>query len=180
MIDTDFIVWKPLAFDEALAVAHREGLYCGIYPERPFFNMDANYQFPPEWDWTVMPCNTAILYIAGKEFKDYYTSEAIRFMRNLRETKDITAEMVFAEQRLLAMCAAAKGVGIQSLLDIGNPEAQNSFTHIWGFKGEVNTNQEKRRELCIDCIERIIYDFPDEAAVLGQIESLKPYLEAMR
>jgi hypothetical protein len=98
-------------------------------------------------------------------------------MRNLRETKDITAEMVFAEQRLLAMCAAARGIVIKALLDIENAEMQNSFTHIWGYKGELSGNQEKRRELCVDCIERIISDFPDEAAVLEQIESLRPYRE---
>jgi hypothetical protein len=117
------------------------------------------------------------MYIASEEFKDYYTSESIRFMRNLRETKDITAEMVFAEQRLLAMCAAARGIGIKALLDIEKLEVQNSFTHIWGLKGGLYTNQEKRRELCLDCINRIISDFPDEATVLGQIESLKPYRE---
>jgi hypothetical protein len=180
MIDTDLIVWKSLAFDTsgaALAVAHREDLNSTIYPEKPFFNMDANYRFPPEWDWTILPCNTALLYIASEEFKDYYTSESIRFMRNLRETKDITAEMVFAEQRLLAMCAAAREIDINTLLNIEDIETQNSFTHIWGFKGELSGNQEKRRELCLDCINRIISDFPDETAVLGQIENLKPYWE---
>jgi hypothetical protein len=181
MIDTDFIVWKPLAADisGALAVAHREGLSGRIYPEKPFFNMDGNYEFPPEWDWTVLPCNTAFLYIAGEDFKNYYTSESVRFMRNLRETKDITAEMVFAEQRLLAMCAAARGVNIKTMLDIDNLEEQNSFTHIWGFKSELQTNLEKRRAFCFDCIARIISDFPNETEVLRQIETLKPYSEAI-
>ena len=45
-----------------IAVVHREDLYGGIYPEKSFFNMDRNYQFPAEWDWTVLPCNTALLY----------------------------------------------------------------------------------------------------------------------
>jgi hypothetical protein len=179
MIDTDFIVWKPLAADisgEALATAHREGLYGGIYPEKQFFTMDTNYRFPSCWDWTVLPCNTALLYIAHEELKDYYTSESIRFMRNLREYKDITAEMVFAEQRLLAMCAVAKEITIKSLLDIDNLETQNSFTHLWGFKKELQTDQEKRREFCLDCIARVASDFPDETASVKRIESLKPYL----
>jgi hypothetical protein len=179
MIDTDFIVWKSLDADinsMALAVAHREDICSEIYPEKPFFNIDRNYQFPNEWDWTALPCNTAFLYINNKQFKEYYTSESIRFMRNLRETKNITAEMVFAEQRILAMCAAAKGVFINTLLDTDNLDAQNAFTHVWGFKRELQTNREKRRDFCLNCIKRIIYDFSEETAVLKKIESLKPYM----
>jgi hypothetical protein len=180
MLDTDFIVWKSIAADidsEKLAVVHREGLNDEIYPEKAFFNMDENYRFPEEWDWTVLPCNTALLYIADEQFKEYYTSQSIRFMRNLRETKNITAEMVFAEQRLLSMCAAARGIKIKTLLDIDNLKTQNVFTHIWGLKRELLKYPEKRREFCVNCVKRIIYDFPKEETVLEKIESLKPYLD---
>jgi len=180
MIDTDFIVWKPLAADtigEKLAVVHRESLSSEIYPEKAFFNMDGNYQFPADWDWTVLPCNTALLYIADEQFKEYYTSESIRFMRNLRETKNITAEMVFAEQRLLAMCAAARGIQIKTLLDIDHLDTQNAFTHVWGLKRELQMNQEKRREFCLNCVGRITSDFPEQKAVLDKIENMKPYME---
>jgi len=138
--------------------------------------MDSNYQFPAEWDWTALPCNTALLYIGDEQFKEYYTSESIRFMRNLRETKNITAEMVFAEQRLLAMCATARRIQIKTFLDIDNLETQNAFTHVWGFKRELHVNWEKRHEFCINCVERIISDFPEERTVLEKIESLKPYI----
>ena len=180
MIDTDFIVWKSLAADtknEKLAVAHREDLSGEIYPEKAFFNMDKSYQFPAEWDWTALPCNTALLYIADEQFKEYYTSESIRFMRNLRETKNITAEMVFAEQRLLAMCAAAKGIKVKTLLNADTLESQNAFTHVWGLKRELNTNGDKRRDFCLNCVKRIIFDFPEETFVLEKIESLKPYID---
>jgi len=180
MLDTDFIVWKSL--DAAvngvtLAAAHREDLYGEIYPEKSFFNMDEHYQFPAEWDWTVLPCNTALLYINDEKFKEYYTSESIMFMRNLRESKNITAEMVFAEQRLLAMCAAVKGIRIKSLLDTANLGTQNSFTHVWGLKKELQTNMKKRREFCVSCVKRIQSDFPEETAVLEKIESLRIYFK---
>jgi len=180
MIDTDFIVWKSLAADingVALAVAHLENISDGIYPEKTFFKMEEQYCFPPEWDWTALPCNTALLYIADEQLKDYYTEESFRFMRNLRKTKDITVEMVFAEQRLLAMCAAAKGIQIKPLLDINNLDTQNTFTHIWGLKRELQTDKKQRREFCLNCIERIISDFPEEKTVLKKIESLKYYME---
>ena len=182
MIDTDFIVWRSLAADingVTLAVAHREGLYDGIYPEKQFFKTDEKYQFPAEWDWTVLPCNTALLYIGDEQFKEYYTSESIKFMRNLRETKNITAEMVFAEQRLLAMCASARGIQIKTMLDTANLETQNSFTHIWGFKKELQADKEKRRRFCLSCVKRIRYDFPEEIPVLEKIESLKPYVDVV-
>jgi hypothetical protein len=141
------------------------------------FIMDGNYQFPAEWDWTALPCNTALLYIADEQFKEYYTSESIGFMRNLRETKNITAEMVFAEQRLLAMCAAAKGIKVKTLLNADNLDNQNAFTHVWGLKRELHTNLKKRRDFCLNCVERIISDFPEETLVLEKIESLKPYMK---
>jgi len=183
MIDTDFIVWKSLAAcvnGVTLAAAHREDISAEIYPEKTFFNMDKNYRFPAEWDWFVLPCNTALLYIADEQFKEYYTSESIRFMRNLRETKNITAEMVFAEQRILAMCAAARGIQIETLLDINNLDTQNAFTHVWGLKNELRANKEKQRKFCLDCVERIISDFPEEKAVLDNIESLRSYMEEIK
>jgi hypothetical protein len=181
MIDTDFIVWKSLITEiknEKLAVAHREDINAEIYPEKSFFNMDVNYRFPPEWDWTVLPCNTALLYIADECLKEYYTSESIRFMQNLLKTKNTTAEMVFAEQRLLAMCATAKGIKIKTFLDINSLETQVSFTHVWGLKSELQTNREKRREFCLSCVRRISIDFPEEINVLKKIECLKSYIEA--
>ena len=182
MLDTDFIVWESLAArtnDVTLAVAHREDINDEIYPEKSFFNVDMNYTFPAEWDWSVLPCNTALLYIGDEHFRDYYTSESIRFMRNLRETRNITAEMVFAEQRLLAMCAAAKGITVKTLVDTANPDTQKSFTHVWGLKRELQINPAKRREFCLDCMGRIAGDFPEEAAVLKKIKNMEPYLEAI-
>ena len=181
MIDTDFIVWKPLYAeikDETLAVAHREGICAEIYPEKSFFNMDIKYEFPSEWDWKALPCNTALLYIADEKFKDYYTSESIRFMQNLCETKNITAEMVFAEQRLLAMCAESKGINIKTFLNVNNLESQDTFTHVWGLKSELHANCEKRRDFCLSCARRLSNDFPEETATLKKIECLKPYMGA--
>jgi len=182
VVDTDFIVWKSLSDKikgEKLAVIHRERINGLWYPEKAFFNMDKSYRFPDEWDWTVLPCNTALLYIGDERFKNYYTSESIKFMRNLRETKNITAEMVFAEQRLFAMCAAARGIKVKTFLDALDTDkfdGQDSFTHVWGFKGELKKNRKKRRDFCMDCVERIKYDFPEEMPVLEKIENLKPYV----
>lgn len=179
MIDTDFIVWKPITdfTDSAsLVVAHREDIFPIVYPDKYFFDMSMDYHFPDEWDWSILPCNTALLYVSDEAFKEYYTSEAIRFMKNLRGSKNVTAEMVFAEQRLLAMCAAARNIQINTFLDINNIKTQDFFTHIWGLKSELHINRKKRREFCLLCIKKIAKEFPEEIPVLEKIENLKQFM----
>lgn len=178
MIDTDFIVWKPIVTglrEAKLAVIHREPINNEIYPGKTFFDMKNGYRFSDAWDWSVLPCNTAFLYTADEEFKEYYTGESIRFMKNLRDKKDIIAEMVFAEQRLLAMCAQEKNVPITSLLNPRELDNQGSFTHIWGYKSTLAANKNARRNFCRKCISRIIHEFPAEKENLEKINILKSY-----
>jgi hypothetical protein len=182
MIDTDFIVWEPLdrdLSDTPLAVIHRETISDEIYPPKSFFQMHDAYMFPTEWDWSVLPCNTAFLYIADENIKAYYTNQSIAFMKNLQRSNNITAEMVFAEQRLLAMCASAWGIDIKSLLDLNNLEKQACFTHIWGLKSILQTVPDKRKSFCLNCINRIINDFPEEIVTLRRIESLSRYFDSI-
>ena len=182
MLDTDFIVWKSIAdtiHGKTLVVTHRENINTCIYPEKSFFNMAAGYHFPAEWNWLALPCNTALLYIANNEFKEYYTSESIRFMRNLQKSVDITAEMVFAEQRLLAMCAFVKKIPIATFLNKDSLDTQDYFTHVWGLKSELQTYEFIRREFCLSCVKRIAIDFPEEISVLKKIDSLKAYIEVI-
>jgi hypothetical protein len=98
-------------------------------------------------------------------------------MKNLIRSRNITAEMVFAEQRLLAMCAKVQGINIKSLLDVNHLEKQNYFTHIWGLKSILQKTPEKRKSFCRNCINRIATDFPGEIPTLKQAESLSPYLD---
>ena len=182
MLDTDFIVWKHIIkklINEQLVVAHRENISAEIYPDKMFFIMKEKYKFPEIWDWSILPCNTAFLYISNKSLKDYYTLESINFMQNLLFSKNITSEMVFAEQRILAMCAIAKNVNIKSLLDLNKMNSQNAFTHIWGYKKELQLNKEKRYLFCLDCIKRIYNEFSDELANLEKIESLNQLVKTV-
>ncbi|MDR1176057.1 MAG: hypothetical protein LBK83_11385 [Treponema sp.] len=55
-------------------------------------------------------------------------------MKNLKQSRNITTEMVFAEQRLLAMCCREKNIAINAILDGDNLEKQQTFTHVWGLK----------------------------------------------
>ena len=49
--------------------------------------MNNNYLFDENFDWSVLPSNTAFAYISNNEFKDYYTSESIKFMKNVINNK---------------------------------------------------------------------------------------------
>jgi hypothetical protein len=179
MIDTDFIIWEPLCDmveNIRLSVIHREKISAAIYPPQTFFIMNSGYTFPEPWDWSVEPCNTAFLCITDDALKSYYTEQSINFMKNLKQARGITAEMVFAEQRLLAMCAKEKGIEINSLLDINSLENQRLFTHVWGLKDVLKQYPEIRKEFCVNCLRRILSDFPEEKHILRKIPAIQRYI----
>lgn len=137
IIDMDMLLWQKLPVESAkLLVTHNEPLKLKCYPTPDFFYTDAEYSYPSEWDFTVEPLNTAILYLEEDEFKNYYATQSIRFMYSEKESPDNGVVcMVFAEQRILAMCAAAKGIKAKLLLDYNHlAEPQSLLTHIWSAK----------------------------------------------
>ena len=177
MIDTDFICWKPI--DELLtgldaAAIHREDILPSIYPGKTAFARTED--FPLEaFDWTVQPFNTALAYFGSDDFRRYYTDTAIRFMRCSPEADDVLTYMVFAEQRLLAMCAREKGIRIAALSDLPAlfGGAQNGyFTHIWGFKQQMRENPALYEKFCRKCAARLQKDFPEEASRIAKVAEL--------
>lgn len=177
MIDTDFIVWKPVGeilVDSEVCIIHKENISEEIYPDKEYFNMKNNYKFDHEWDWIEKPCNTAFTYIADEEFKKYYVDSAIDFMKNTISGDDRLKNMVFAEQRLISMCAKKMGITIDELsnLDTLFKNEQTYFTHIWGFKREMKKDFLQRSEFSIRCIKRIVEDFPQYEEVIANIKQL--------
>jgi hypothetical protein len=81
-------------------------------------------------------------------------------MKNLKQGCNVTAEMVFAEQRLLAMCCREKNIAINAILDDGGLEKQQMFTHVWGLKSKLKDSAGMNREFCVNCVSRILADFP--------------------
>ena len=137
ILDMDMLLWQKLSVDSTkLLCTHTEPLSLKCYPSPDFFHTVAEYSYPSEWDFTVEPLNTAILYIEEDEFKNYYAAQSIRFMYSEKESPDNGVVcMVFAEQRILAMCATAKGIKTKLLLDYNRlAEPQSLLTHIWSAK----------------------------------------------
>ena len=92
--------------------------------------------------------NTSILYLADKKLKDYYVSEALRFMRSELDTPNVGARcMVFAEQRILAMCAKKLGIKINEILKFQDLEQdQDMITHVWSAKPMLQNEKEVAEE----------------------------------
>ena len=179
MMDTDFIVWKDiwrLIDNTQVCVIHREELMTDVYPPKTSFEMDSTYKKFDKWNWIVRPCNTAFLYLEDEKFKDYYTKNALEFMFAARGHNPLTY-MVFAEQRLLSMCALEKNKRISSIASVDGlfSKDQEVFTHIWGHKRHLRENGLSREKFCIKCMSRIYKDYPEAYERIKNIDSLVQY-----
>ena len=182
MIDTDFVCWKPLRpLVEGLdaAAIHREDIMPDIYPGPAAFPQTHGFDFAA-LDWSVQPLNTALAYFGDDAFRRYYTDTAIRFIRCSPGADDVLTYMVFAEQRLLAMCAAKRQARVKALSDLpalfGGAQ-QGYFTHIWGFKQQMRDEAALYEDFCRRCAARLRRDFPDAAARIARVPALTRYFE---
>lgn len=160
MLDTDFIVWNKPSFGEEIIAAHREELKPEIYPPLEYFS--AGGHIIPDFSREVLPLNTAFFYVPNNDFKELYTSQAIAFMKSAEKCDDYLRYMVFAEQRMAAMCAEYTETPVKTLLDkdmLFFP--QDSFTHLWGAKQQMRERPELRSDFCKRCAARIRRDFPE-------------------
>lgn len=181
MLDTDFIAWKDVKTmldDKSLAVIHREELVPEIYPPIEHIKTASGYEYDSEWSWSEPACNAAFVFFGNEKFKEYYTSESLKFMHNNFETNiNNIIQMVFAEQRLMAMCAKKMNILIYSILNSPFDNNDGYFTHIWGHKSVLKLNLHERDAFCKKCIKRILKDFPDMIDKINRIESLKNYIK---
>ena len=172
MIDTDFIVWKPLKFGRELIAAHREDISPDIYPPLGFFKTRGHAL--PGFDDSVLPLNTAFLYIPDNDFKEFYTSQAIAFMKSAENTGDVLRYMVFAEQRMAAMCAEYTCTPVKTLLDKDNLFfPQDAFTHLWGAKQAMRDNPQLRGDFLDRCRSRLKAEFPEYSDIADIIDDQK-------
>lgn len=173
MLDTDFIAWKEISFGREIIAAHRENISDDIYPPVSSFNA-GNHILPP-FSETVLPLNTAFLYVPDEDFKEFYTSQAIAFMKSAADSDDFLKNMVFAEQRMAAMCADYTGTPVRTLLDKDNLFfPQDSYTHLWGAKQAMRDNPPLRMDFINRCRERLLRDFPDYGFIAETIDALPP------
>jgi hypothetical protein len=178
MLDTDFIVWENLSktlAHSALTVIHREELNLDIYPDPQRFLCAEGYQYPSEWNFSLPACNTAFCYIGSEKLRKSYVQQALEFVDAVRDRHPLYY-MVFAEQRLLSMCAEQNGYPIDSLSALPALfSKQTQFTHLWGYKQILQQNAAERHSFCLRCAQRIAKDFPDAVSHCLIHPLLRPY-----
>lgn len=178
VLDTDFIVWDRIAFDNLgdLTVIHREELYGDVYPDIYHFRMMRGYIFNPDFDWRINPANTAFYVLKSEDLRDFYIEEAEKFIEYADNGDNLTY-MVFAEQRLLPMCADVLGIEISEFSNIQRlfSDGERYFTHTWGMKQQMRENDALRHDFCLRCARRIKDDFSEFVPILAEIDEIKDY-----
>ena len=178
VLDTDFIVWDRIAFDKLgdITVIHREELYSDVYPDIYHFKMMRGYVFNPDFDWSLNPANTAFYVLKNDRLKDIYIKEAENFIKNTADGDNLTY-MVFAEQRLLPMCAKTMDVevGEFSTLERLFENGEKYFTHTWGMKKQMREDSALRHDFCLRCVRRIRDDFVDFVPLFSKIPEIQQY-----
>jgi hypothetical protein len=178
MIDTDFITWKKPEFGENIIAAHSENLSDNIYPDISYFKMKPGYVFRKEFNYNALASNTAFLYIPDESFKQFYVASSLEFMKQAKTGPDRLRYMVYAEQRLLSMCAEYQNRSIEYLLDkekLFMP--QDGYTHLWGAKQALRDNEVERERFCARCRFRITGDFPEYRHIIDNIENAYRFIE---
>jgi hypothetical protein len=182
MIDMDLIVWKSLLSvltGKQLAVIHREELMENVYLAPEILKKRKDYQFDAEWDWTALPCNMSFAYFADPGFKKYYTDCSIDFMSyNNEYPQEMVSQMVFAEQRIVAMCAKKMTIPVYHFLDHPFQPDNQIFTHLWGAKKTIRNEPEKRKKVCCSLLLKIKENFPEYYYKLSQIEVFTLYINS--
>lgn len=159
VIDTDFIVWKPIKINNTngIYVIHKENLSDSVYP-----NAEPYISFDDGFSWSVPPSNAAFYYIGRDDFLKRYTDYAMRFMRLCTE-KDTLCPMVFAEQRLFSMTAEKMNIPIDCFSSQAELEsaANDTFTHLWGYKSTLEKNEAEKEKFTQKLIQKLKKEFPD-------------------
>ena len=158
MVDNDLFFWRDIGRSVAagdITVLHREDLW-ECYVPKELLGIPDGYSFDPGWDWEERPCNTAFAFFSDDCFKKIYTDAAICFMiGNFGKDARPSSQMVFAEQRILAMCAKRNGIRVGALIDDPFDENNDCFTHLWGAKARARTNRTDMDKLLSALREKI-------------------------
>ncbi len=171
MFDTDFIVWKRLNLGNELVAAHFEDIKPDIYPPPEYFRLKNHYF--PDFNYNVLPINTAFLYIPNDDFREFYVSQSIAFMKSAERCGERLKYMVFAEQRMASMCAEYTGTPIRTLLDKDHLFfPQDAFTHLWGAKQAMRDHHAARADFCRKCAGRIKREFPEYSYMVDIIQKI--------
>ena len=177
MLDTDLIVMQPiyqLLEHTSITALHPETLNTEAYPDSSVLKRPIDFNFPEFYNWGVCPSNTAFLYLNDESFKTFYLNESNRFMfHNVEKPAELVSQMVFAEQRLLAICADHHQLSISHLLTDPFTLLNNNVIHLWGFKGLLRQNQSVQSVYSNQLIKTVKHELSGYALFMRFIETMR-------
>ena len=185
MLDMDMVVWKSLASlirSDFMAI-HSEPLSFPVYVPKSRLATPPGYEWQ-DWDWTVLPCNAALMYFGDESARRYCAEQGLKFMHGnfIEESAELPVYAVFVEQRLYPMCVRKSGVTTcyflrdyaSEVLADGSPN--DTFTHLWLYKRQLMQVRGARRTLCLRMIQRVVREFPDFQATLFRLPEVEGLL----
>lgn len=145
MLDIDLIVIRSiheLLEKSSIAALHTENLSPDVYLDSSLLKRPGNFKFPEFYNWKTLASNTAFLYIRDESFKTFYLNESKQFMfHNTEKPEEFVSQMVFAEQRLLSICANHHGLPVNYLITDPFSLSNDTVIHLWGFKSLLRQNE---------------------------------------
>ena len=161
IIDTDLWIHEPVNIDSSLQ-------FIGYHPEQPLDHpgnpyIDAhnfmNKEDLQNFDWSIIPINCAFLYLNSKELVSEWHKWSLKIIQNNKdnEKKNISADTIFIEQRMLPSLVNKLGMKLGTLIpnvyqphiksdnigsewipkigfDVMNQYMTWNVKHVWGLK----------------------------------------------
>ncbi|MHB8523815.1 MAG: DUF6734 family protein [Limisphaerales bacterium] len=188
-VDTDAILWEPLAPSGTVMALNQEynewACYHGNREQYARFGFES-----AAWNWQLPPFNTGVLYFRDARVARGYAETALEFMARYSQSDQCAASassengyppgdvMLFAEQKLLAMCAGQFGqtvVPIGTLHHGGMHLAKNPCcTHLWASKVYYKYCAEARTAYVNFLIAHLLEKHPESAATLRRWKLDRP------
>lgn len=173
-LDHDNMLYHPIndeLFNVDCRFGHYEEMDTDVY--FPKDQMDVEFDYDENWDWTLDIPNTCLLYFGDEEIKNKYSELIVNFYKenNTVDSKLADKQYLFADQRLLMMLLKNENKTYGSFSNkkyiptIDNWEIiddgqQDFFDHTWGWKHTLKKDQQEW-EIYMDRHKQLIQDvFP--------------------
>ena len=185
-VDTDAVLLQPLTPTAPVMALHGEDRDSGWYRNDAALFSQFGFE-GPNWDWSIHPINAGVVYLQDQKLLELYVETATRFMLECSQRyhgqsqakREIPSNaMLFAEQRLLPMCAHRLG---QALAFVTRQEAgpgwlplNKECLHLWGAKHAYKLCPEARAAAVNHLRDQLLERFPEARTTLVRWALDKP------